>query len=215
MIQFASITNYCTDCLDPVINSSSPGGSLAHTAALDMKTRAVTRTCEVIEQPDALIAKAKRCLFCLPKAISVVFRICTTVLSVGTFAGYYVSVVSVTAVSALTGMFAGLMIKTTGLAAGWSTRSVSEYALVCARATFGWLSMLYEQVSCTLKGALLPAIAAAMLFLLETATIPIKRIPLTVYETVCNAVHQATRPYQAITDLTARLFETTKKVILA
>ena len=211
MIQSLSAT-YRTDCLDQVIHSSF-SGLVAQTITPDMKAKNITRTCEVIEQPTTFITKAKYCLSCLPKAISIVCRICTTVLSVGTFAGYYVAVISITAASALIGMLAGLTIKITGLTMGWSTRPISEYALICARTTFGWLSMPYDQVSCAFKGMLLPAITAVGIFLLETATIPVKRIPLTVYEKVCNTVHQVTKPYRAITDLTTKLFETTRKII--
>ena len=170
------------------------------------------RTCEVIDKPDVFIPKVKRCLSCLPRMIAFPFRLCTTVLSVTCFTGYYVSVLTVTAVSALIGALAGLGIKLTGLPVH-STRPVSECALAFARKTFGWLSVPYEQASLQLAGSLFPAVLAVALFILETLLIPIKRLPIDVYKKLCHEVYEFTKPFQTVTDLTEELFKKTKEMI--
>ena len=148
----------------------------------------------------------------LPKIIPVALRVCTTVLSVGCFVGYYVSVVTITAASALIGAFAGLAVTLSGCAP-CSTRPVVEFARAFAHKTFGWLSEPYEWVTCDLNGSLLSAITATVLFLLETLIIPVKRIPMNVYTKLYHGVYQYTKPYQTVTDFTGGLFKATKKMI--
>ena len=177
-----------------------------------IKIKHYFRTCEVVQQPDIFISKVKRCLMSLPKIIPVTLRVCTTLLNVGCFAGYYVSVVTITAASALIGVFAGLTVTLSGCAP-CSTRPVVEFARAFAYKTFGWLSVPYEWVSCDLNGALLSAVTATVIFLLETLIIPVKRIPIDVYTRLCHGVYQYTKPYQTVTDFTEGLFKATKKMI--
>ena len=177
-----------------------------------IKIKSYFRTCEILKQPDIFITKVKRCLAYLPKMISVTLRVCSTVLSVGCFAGYYVSVVTITAASALIGAFTGLAVTLSGCAP-YTTRPVVEFALAFAHKTFGWLSVPYEWVSCDLNGSLLPAVTATVLFLLETLIIPVKRIPISVYTKLCRSIYQYTKPYQAVTDFKEGLFKATKKMI--
>lgn len=214
MIYSACDANVRMECADQsihaTINNSVVSNSLLKQSR--NKFKHYFRTCEILQQPDIYISKLKRCLFNLPKIIPVTIRACTTVLSLGCFAGYYVSVVTITAASALIGVFAGLAVMLSERAP-YTTRPVVEFARAFAHKTFGWLSVPYEWVSCDLNGALIPAATATVLFLLETLIIPVKRIPINAYINLCQGVYQFTKPYQTVTDFTEGLFKATKKVI--
>ena len=214
MIQSLSVTYFRNGCPDQSFSKES-GCESSHSSVQEQTGIIFTRsyrTCEVIEKPDVFIPKVKRCLSCLPGMIALPFRLCTTVLSVTCFTGYYVSVLTITAASALIGALAGVGIKLTGLSVH-STKPVSECALAFARKTFGWLSVPYEQASFQLAGSLFPAVLAVALFILETLMIPIKRVPIDVYKKMCDEVYEFTRPFQTVTDLTEELFKKTKNMI--
>ena len=213
MIQSLSATDFCNGCPDQSF-STEAGCASSHSSVQEQTGIIFTksyRTCEVIEKPNTFIPKVKRCLSYLPGMIALPFRLCTTVLSVTCFTGYYVSLLTITAASALIGALAGVGIKLTGLV--HSSRPVSECALAFARKTFGLLSVPYEQASFQLSGSLFPAILAVALFILETLFIPIKRLPIGVYEKLCHDVYEYTKPFQTVTDLTEELFKKTKKMI--
>ena len=214
MIHSACDANGRMECSGQSINSEV-NNSIVRNSSLKqarIKIKHYFRTCEVLQQPDIFINKVKRCLMSLPKVIPVTLRACTTVLSLGCFAGYYVSVVTITAASALIGVFTGLAV-TLSERAPYTTRPVVEFALAFAHKTFGWLSAPYEWVSCDLNGALMPAFTATVLFLLETLIIPVKRIPINVYIKLCQGIYQFTKPFQTVTDFTEGLFKATKKMI--
>lgn len=214
MIQSLSATTFCNGCADQSC-STEPGCESSHSSVQEQTGIIFTksyRTCEVIEKPNIFIPKVKRCLSCLPRMIALPFRLCTTVLSVACFTGYYVSLLTITAASALIGALAGVGIKLTGLPVH-STRPVSDCALAFARKTFEWLSAPYEQASFQLAGSLFPAVLAVALFILETLFIPIKRLPIGVYEKLCHEVYEYTKPFQTVTDLTEELFKKTKTMI--
>lgn len=214
MIQSLSATYFRNGCPDQSIDtgfgSESSHGSVQEQSGI-IFTRSY-RTCDVIENPDVFIPKVKRCLSCLTRMVAIPFRLCTTVLSVTCFTGYYASVLTITAASALIGALAGVAIKLTGLPVH-STRPVSECALAFARKTFEWLSVPYEQASFQLAGSLFPAVLAVALFILETLFIPIKRLPIGVYEKLCQEVYEFNKPFQTVTDLTEELFKKTKTMI--
>lgn len=214
MIHSACDTNSRMECSDPSFNTAVNNSIVSKPSLKQarIKIKHYFRTCEVVQQPDIFISKVKRCLMSLPKIIPVTLRVCTTLLNVGCFAGYYVSVVTITAASALIGVFAGLAVTLPG-SASFTTKAVVEFALAVARKTFGWLSVPYEWVSYDLNGALLTAVTATVLFLLETLIIPVKRIPINVYIELCHSVYQYTKPYQTVTDFTEGLFKATKKMI--
>ncbi len=214
MIQSLSATYFHNGCPDQSF-STEFGCESSHSSVQERTGIIFTRsyrTCEVIENPDIFIPKVKRCLSCLPRMIAIPFRLCTTVLSVTCFTGYYASVLTITAASALIGALAGVGIKLTGHPVQ-STRSVSECALAFARKTFEWLSVPYEQASFQLAGSLFPAVLAVAVFILETLMIPIKRVPIDVYKKLCNEVYEFTKPFQTVTDLTEELFKKTKTMI--
>lgn len=214
MIQSLSATYFRDGCPDQSI-SPEFGCESSHSSVQERTGIIFTRsyrTCEMIENPDVFIPKVKRCLSCLPRMIAIPFRLCTTVLSVTCFTGYYASVLTITAASALIGALAGVVIKLTGHPVQ-STRSVSECALAFARKTFEWLSVPYEQASFQLAGSLFPAVLAVAVFILETLMIPIKRVPIDVYKKLCNEVYEFTKPFQTVTDLTEELFKKTKTMI--
>ena len=212
MIESTYAVHFHKGCSDQSISSAS-GSLSAHNTEQKQTGITITktfRTCEVIEQPDVFIAKAKRCLSYLPRMISVTLRLCTTALSVSCFAGYYVSAVTITAASALIGVLTGLPIKLMGL----STRSVVDCAITFAGKAFEWLSVPYERIPSEFNGAVIPAALATALFLLETLIIPVKRVPIDVYLKLYHGVYQFTKPFQAVTDLTEGLFKITKKMIM-
>lgn len=214
MIQSLSATYFCNGCPDQSF-STEFGCESSHSSVHEQTGIIFTRsyrTCEVIEKRDVFIPKVKRCLSCLPGMIALPFRLCTTVLNVTCFTGYYVSVLTITAASALIGALAGVAIKLTGLPVH-STKPVSECSLAFARKTFGWLSVPYEQASFQLAGSLFPAVLAVALFIFETLMIPIKRVPIDVYKKMCDEVYEFTKPFQTVTDLTEELFKKTKNMI--
>ena len=210
MIYSACDANVRMECADQSIHATVNNSVVSNSSLKQArnKFKHYFRTCEILQQPEIFISKLKRCLFNLPKIIPVTIRACTTVLSLGCFAGYYVSVLAITAASTLIGAFAGLTL--TGCA---PTKPVVEFARAFAHKTFGWLSVPYEWVLCDLNGALIPAVTATVLFLLETLLIPAKRIPINVYIKLCQGIYQYTKPYQTVTDFTERLFNATKKMI--
>ena len=214
MIYSACNANGRIECADQSIHATVNNSVVSNFSLKQARNKFnyYFRTCEVLQQPEIFISKVKRCLMYLPKMIPVALRVCTTVLSVGCFAGYYVSVLTITAASALIGVFAGLTLTLSGCAP-CSTRPVVEFARAFAHKTFGWLSVPCEWVLCDLNGALIPAATASVLFLLETLIIPVKRIPINVYINLCQGVYQFTKPYQTVTDFTEELFKATKKMI--
>lgn len=212
MIDSACDSNGRMECFDQSINTAVNNSIVSNSSLKQerIKIKHYFRACEVIRQPNIFITKLKHCLIYLPKLIPLTLRFCTTVLNVGCFAGYYVSVVAITAASALIGAFAGLTMTLSGCA---PTRPVVEFARAFAQKTFEWLSVPYEWVTCDFNGALLSAVPATVLFLLETLIIPVKRIPINVYTKLFHGVYQYTKPYQTVTDFTDGLFKATKKII--
>ncbi len=172
------------------------------------------RTCEILKEPETFISKAKRLLSKIPTVLCIPLRICTTLLNAGIFAGYYVTVMTITGVGALTGALTGLASKIKArFSSTPSQKSLKDYTVTYAQNTFELLTLPYEKLPEKFKGSIFPAISGAALFLFETAAIPGKRIPIEVYEKVCSKAYTATRPYKPVTDMTVRLFEATKSFI--
>lgn len=166
--------------------------------------------CEVIKKPKTILSKAKRLLSRVPTALCIPLRVCTTLLSVGMFAGYYVTVMTVTALATLTALPAKIKAH---ISSSPAEKPLKEYAVSHARKVFKWLALPYEHLPDKFKGSIFPVMSGAALFLIETLAIPIKRLPITVYEKVCSTVYRATKPYKRVTDMTVRLFDVTKKFI--
>lgn len=221
-----TIPNY--DCysrtLSPKIEKSNevtqrPRCSTAKKLAQDEpnsnnNTAISARKCEIIEPPETFISKTKKLLSGIPLLLCIPFRIFTTLLNVGIFAGYYVTVITITGVAALTGALAGIASKIKSrMSSEPSQRSIHDYSINYAQNTFELLTLPYRKLPAKLKGSIFPVISGVTLFLLETAAIPGKRIPIGAYETVCAKVYQATKPYKPVTDITVRIFEETQNAI--
>ena len=164
------------------------------------------------------MSKIKRYGKCLlskvPKALCIPLRVCTTLLNVGIFAGYYVTVMTITGIGALTGAMRGIASNIKALATSTpAEKSIKEYTVSYTQKVFKWLTRPYEKLPDKFKGSVFPAIAGAALFLFETVAIPGKRISQDRYEQVCNATYEATKPYKLVTDMTVSVFNTTKRWI--
>ncbi|MBO9495180.1 hypothetical protein J7438_13945 [Thalassotalea sp. G20_0] len=176
------------------------------------------RTCEVIEETETFISRVKRHGKCLlskvPGALCTPLKVCTTLLHAGIFAGYYVTVMTITGIGALTGAMTGVAaaIKAS-IRPCPAEKSFKEYTVSHAQKVFKWLALPYETLPETFKGSIFPAIASVALFIVETVTIPGKQLSIHVYENICQATYQATKPYKPVTDMTVKLFDTTKRWI--
>ncbi|MFK0570762.1 hypothetical protein [Endozoicomonas sp.] len=196
-------------------HASAAPGEQTDREALSGETKGISaRKCEVIDEPETFIARAKRLLSKIPAILCVPLRIGTTLLNVGIFAGYYVTVMTITGVGALTGALTGLAANIKArIASSPAEKSLKDYTITYAHETFEWLTFPYEKLPEKFKGSIFPAISGAVLFLFETAAIPGKRLPMEAYEKVCSETYTATRPYEPVTAMTVRLFEVTKSFI--
>lgn len=93
-------------------NSSTASEKQTESQTSPGETTEITdRKCEVIEEPETFLSKAKRLLSKIPTILCIPLRVCTTLLNAGIFAGYYVTVMAITGVGALTGALTGLASK--------------------------------------------------------------------------------------------------------
>ena len=196
-------------------NSSTASEKQTESQTSPGETTEITdRKCEVIEEPETFLSKAKRLLSKIPTILCIPLRVCTTLLNAGIFAGYYVTVMAITGVGALTGALTGLASKIKArFSSTPSQKSLKDYTVTYAKNTFELMILPYEQLPEKFKGSIFPAISGAALFLFETLAIPGKRIPIEVYEKVCSKAYTATKPYKAITDMTVHIIDMTKSFI--
>ncbi|WP_419833379.1 hypothetical protein [Endozoicomonas atrinae] len=176
------------------------------------------RKCEVIPEPETFMSKikryGKRLLSQVPKALCIPLRTCTTLLNVGIFAGYYVTVMTITGIGAIAGAMRGIASNIKARATSTpAEKSIKEYTVSYTQKVFKWLTLPYEKLPDKFKGSVFPAIAGAALFVFETVAIPGKRISQDRYEQVCTATYKATKPYKLVTDMTVNVFNTTKRWI--
>ncbi|USE37732.1 hypothetical protein [Endozoicomonas sp. SCSIO W0465] len=173
------------------------------------------RKCEVIKTTETFIAKVKRqgkrLLSTVPEALCTPLKVCNTLLHVGIFAGYYVTVMTITGIGALTGAMAGVCAKVkASLTLSPTEKSIKQYTVSYRQKVFKWLALPYEKLPDMVIGSVFPVITSITLFIFETVAIPGKQIPMSVYEQVYSATYQATKPYKSVTDMTVNLFNATK-----
>ncbi len=194
---------------DAICGNNAPSGEI---------DRLSVRKCEVIKPEETFMSRVKRhgkrLLSSVPGALCIPLKVCTTVLHAGFFAGYYVTVMTITGIGALTGAITGVASAIrASIRSCPADRSFREYSVSYAQKVFKWLALPYEQLPEKVKGSIFPAIASIVLFVVETVTIPGKQIPIDAYKRVCHATYQATKPYKPVTDMTVKLFNTTKRWI--
>ncbi|WP_257295100.1 hypothetical protein [Endozoicomonas sp. YOMI1] len=174
------------------------------------------RRCEVIEKTETFMSRVKRhgkrLLSKVPGALCIPLKVCTTLLHAGLFAGYYVTVMTITGIGALTGAMTGVAATITARSCP-AEKSLKEYTVSYTQKIFKWLTLPYEKLPEKFRGSIFPAIASVALFVVETLAVPRKQISIRVYENVCRATYQATKPYKPVTDMTVKLFNTTKRWI--
>ncbi|WP_257284155.1 hypothetical protein [Endozoicomonas sp. SESOKO1] len=176
------------------------------------------RKCEVIKGTETFMSRlqrdGKRLLLKVSETLCIPLKACSTLLNAGIFAGYYVTVMTITGMGALTGAMAGITstIKAR-ISSSPAEKSIKEYSVSYAQQVFKWLALPFETLPEMFNFSVFPVMASVTLFVAETVAIPAKRISFGVYEQVWNATYKATKAYKPFTDMTVDLFNDTKRWI--
>ena len=202
---------------DDEVARNSPGtttGATLRKVPFGKRDALSARKCEVIKGPETVLSRLTRhgkyWLSNTSKALCIPLKVCNTVLDASVFAGYYVTVMTITGIGAVTGAMTGTAaIIKAHISSSPAEKSIREYSVSCALKVFSCLAMPYERGILTIP--VFPVLASVTLFVAETVAIPNKRVPYSVYEQVWNDTCHATKAFMPVTDMTVNLFHGTRR----
>lgn len=187
-------------------------------AAVDL----IYRNCRVISEsvePITFSSAANSVWSALQTILSVPFRTCNTALNLGLFAGYYVTVMTCTALGTMTGATIGFANAVKSEITGQqSTRSIRDYTVSYAKETFKFLSTPYQALPRDSHSYVLPSLVCLTLFFLEIwassrSSTHYSSGTTRAYEGLFELAYKISVPYKPVTSRTVSLFRETDNYI--